>query len=123
MEMVNGDRGRVNRDEWQAHGWLCVRRMGTARQLTSPIPTCWQIRGSAYLAKHQQGELENFHSIQSTQFAPAGGQRPKTRPGQKKETPAQWAAAAESTAACSTLSMADPGSRMSMDPLLCSIAL
>lgn len=59
--------------------------------------------------------MAKFSLRAELQFALGSGRRPKARPGlgERRRTPAQWAAAAESTAACS---MADPGSRMSMDP-------
>lgn len=37
------------------------------------------------MAKHQQGEWQNFHSKQSSQFALVSGRRPKARPGLGKE--------------------------------------
>jgi hypothetical protein len=59
--------------------------------------------------------MAKFSLRAELQFALGSGRRPKARPGlgKRRRTPAQWAAAAESTAACS---MEDPGSRMSMDP-------
>lgn len=109
--LMDTDRGRVNRNEWQARQRLCKTNRNDG-----PNTDLLANTGSAWLAKHQQGEWQNFHSEQSS------NSRPKARPGlgKRRRRPAQWAAAAESTAACS---MADPGSRMTMDPLLCSIAL
>ncbi|TFB01229.1 hypothetical protein CCMA1212_006929 [Trichoderma ghanense] len=85
-------------------------------------------------SRHKQGERkQNFHSIQRPRIrTPAGGRATAQRKGLLRlgrgtMPPAQWAAAADrgrrSTAACSTVSVADPGSRRSMDTLLYAVGL
>lgn len=103
-----------------------------ASSTDSPIPACWQIRGS--VRRRQSTSKERASRIFTPNRGPesnppgrwASKQRPKEGP-RETTPPAQWAAAADrgrgSTAACSTVSVADPGSRRSMDTLLYAVGL
>lgn len=124
-----GDRGRVNRDEWQARWWLCKanRNDSTTNQ---PNTDLLANTGSACLAKHQQGEWQNFHCKQSSQFALVSGRRPKARPGlgkgrrrqrngpqpQSRQPRVQWRALAH---ACRWI----PSSALSPSRPLCLLVL
>ncbi|KAL7806842.1 hypothetical protein V8C44DRAFT_195785 [Trichoderma aethiopicum] len=82
-------------------------------------------------ARRERAEFSLQTECPESNPRPVGEQRPKERCllglGRQTTPPAQWATAADrgrgSTAACSTVSVADPGSRRSMDTLLYAVGL
>lgn len=82
--LMGTGRGRVNRDEWQARQRLCkTNRNGWPA--TQPNTDLLANTGSACLAKHQQGEWQNFHSEQSSNSPWAVGGGPRQGPAWAKE--------------------------------------